>query len=351
MNCVLITTTDSIENSNIQKYIQLVSTNVVLSTNLFADFGASVTDFFGGHSDTYQKKLQNIYYTAINNLKLNATKLGANAVIGLRIEFDEIAGKGKSMFMVSAIGMAVQIDFENTDKIDPELLTTSIPLSLLNNETNKRIIIDQFTNNILPNREQWQYLLNNPMLELNNNIFNAYLESFKLSENNITEGYLLIKENITNYFKLFDSKELSDLLYDNISKSPARIWNLINELKLFSPKKVIELIESGQTKIAIDFLKIDKNYYTKQDLGPMKIIVDFLNDLKDIGKIEIKKVNFLLREEEKYICPNNHINNIEDKFCKDPSCGLNIKGLTRTQDQIIREFKIKTASLESLLQN
>ncbi len=108
-NNILITTTDTIENAIIEKYMELITTNVVVGTNVFSDFGASLTDFFGGTSQTYQKKLQKIYETAFNNLRQRAIELGANAIVGVKIDFDEISGKGKSMFMVSAIGMAVLI--------------------------------------------------------------------------------------------------------------------------------------------------------------------------------------------------------------------------------------------------
>ena len=112
-NNILITTTDTIENAVIEKYIDLITTNVVVGTNVFSDFGASITDFFGGTSQTYQNKLQKIYDTAFSNLRQRAIELGANAIVGVKIDFDEISGKGKSMFMVSAVGMAVLIKHKN----------------------------------------------------------------------------------------------------------------------------------------------------------------------------------------------------------------------------------------------
>ena len=87
-NKVITTTTNSIENAEVEKYIDLVSTNVVIGTNAFSDIGASLTDFFGGFSDTYQNKLQEIYGLAIDNLKLKASNIGANAILGLKIDFD-----------------------------------------------------------------------------------------------------------------------------------------------------------------------------------------------------------------------------------------------------------------------
>ena len=87
MKKILTTTTDTI-NGKILKYIDLVSTNIVLGTNLFSDFKASLTDIFGGQSKTYQKKMQEIYKIAIDDLQHKAISLGANAVIGVKIDFD-----------------------------------------------------------------------------------------------------------------------------------------------------------------------------------------------------------------------------------------------------------------------
>jgi len=89
-NQFLITTTNSIEHFEIECYVEIISTNVVIGTNFFSDFGASLTDLFGGFSGSYQNKLQEIYNIAIDNLKKKAKRMGANAIIGLKIDFDEI---------------------------------------------------------------------------------------------------------------------------------------------------------------------------------------------------------------------------------------------------------------------
>ncbi|MFA7116546.1 MAG: heavy metal-binding domain-containing protein [Bacteroidales bacterium] len=104
-----ITTTNTIENFNISEYLDLISTHVVVGTNIFSDFGASITDVFGGKSGTYQKKLAKMNEDAISQLRAKAIAINADAIVGLKLDFNEIAGKGKSMFMVSAVGTAVRL--------------------------------------------------------------------------------------------------------------------------------------------------------------------------------------------------------------------------------------------------
>jgi hypothetical protein len=66
---ILVTTTSSIEGYIILKYIQTVSSHVVLGTNVFSDFTASFTDFFGGQSTIYEGKLKEIYVKELGSLK------------------------------------------------------------------------------------------------------------------------------------------------------------------------------------------------------------------------------------------------------------------------------------------
>lgn len=106
---MIITTTSNVEGAHIEEYLQLVSVNVVIGTNFFSDWMASITDIFGGQSSTYQRKLDSVYEEAIKQMEKKASKLGADAVVGLKMDFGEVSGKEKSMFMVSAVGTAVKL--------------------------------------------------------------------------------------------------------------------------------------------------------------------------------------------------------------------------------------------------
>ena len=106
---MIITTTSNVEGAHIDEYLQLVSANVVIGTNIFSDWFASVTDVFGGKSRTYQRKLDDLCEEALQRIQKRAEKLGADAVVGLKMDFGEVSGKDKSMFMVSAVGTAVKI--------------------------------------------------------------------------------------------------------------------------------------------------------------------------------------------------------------------------------------------------
>src|SRR5947207_764071 len=92
---ILVTTTSSIEGLSVKQYLKPISAHIVAGTNLFSDFLASFSDVFGGRSQTYQKQLASLYSEAIERLKVAAYEIGANCIIGLNVDMDEISGKGK----------------------------------------------------------------------------------------------------------------------------------------------------------------------------------------------------------------------------------------------------------------
>lgn len=114
---ILVVTTSSVEGLTVQRYLKPVSAHVVAGTNLFNDFLGSLTDIFGGRSQTYQKQLASLYDEAIERIKYAAYEIGANCVVGLKIDMDEISGKGKSMFMLTAVGTAIIIEKKDKEKI------------------------------------------------------------------------------------------------------------------------------------------------------------------------------------------------------------------------------------------
>ncbi len=98
---VLVITASSTDGLKIKRYLKPVSAHIVAGTNLFSDFFGGLTDVFGGRSQTYQRQLTSLYNEAIERIKIAAYEIGANCIVGLNIDMDEISGKGKSMFMLN----------------------------------------------------------------------------------------------------------------------------------------------------------------------------------------------------------------------------------------------------------
>lgn len=104
-----LTTTPNIEGKRITKYCGVIAGEAILGANLFKDLFAGIRDLVGGRSATYEKELQRAREIALEELQQRAQDLGANAVVGIDIDY-EIMGKDNGMLMVSASGTAVIVE-------------------------------------------------------------------------------------------------------------------------------------------------------------------------------------------------------------------------------------------------
>lgn len=105
---MILTTTPIIEGHVVKNYCGIVSAGTILGANVFRDFTASIRDFFGGRSSSYEQVLKQAKDTALNELSMKAQSMGANAIVGISLDYETV-GQSGSMLMVVATGTAVQI--------------------------------------------------------------------------------------------------------------------------------------------------------------------------------------------------------------------------------------------------
>ena len=106
---MLITTTNIIEGKKINRYYGIVSGETIIGANVFRDFFASIRDIVGGRAGSYEEVLREAKDTALKELEEQAYQLGANAVIGVDLDYETV-GSGGSMLMVTAAGTAVRYE-------------------------------------------------------------------------------------------------------------------------------------------------------------------------------------------------------------------------------------------------
>jgi uncharacterized protein YbjQ (UPF0145 family) len=104
---MLTTTTPDIQGRTIEQYLGIVSSEVIIGANVIKDIFAGLRDFFGGRSVTYEKVLEEARNNALAELVQRATMMGANAIVGVDLDFETIGSNG-SMLMVVASGTAVR---------------------------------------------------------------------------------------------------------------------------------------------------------------------------------------------------------------------------------------------------
>ena len=105
---MILSTTPTLEGHPIREYLGIVTAETIIGANVLRDFAASFRDFFGGRSASYEEVFIKGKEDALRELSERAQRMGANAVIGIHLEYDTVGNAG-SMLLVVATGTAVQI--------------------------------------------------------------------------------------------------------------------------------------------------------------------------------------------------------------------------------------------------
>lgn len=106
---IILTTSSHLEGYRVNEHIDIFSAECVFGMNVIKDMFAGVRDFFGGRNKSSQKALREARIACLNELREEAAQLGANAVIGVDLDYSEISGGGKSMLFLVATGTAVNV--------------------------------------------------------------------------------------------------------------------------------------------------------------------------------------------------------------------------------------------------
>ena len=106
---MLMTTTPGVENRRIREYKGIVTGEAIVGANIFKDLFATLRDIVGGRAGAYEKTLADARQTAMQEMSVAATQLGANAVVGIDLDY-EVLGAENGMLMVAVSGTAVVLE-------------------------------------------------------------------------------------------------------------------------------------------------------------------------------------------------------------------------------------------------
>ena len=103
---MLISTTPTIEGQQIRQYLGVVTGEAIMGANIFRDFFAGIRDIVGGRTGSYEQVLNDARNAALAEMEQRAQERGANAVVGVDIDY-EVLGQANGMMMVAVSGTAV----------------------------------------------------------------------------------------------------------------------------------------------------------------------------------------------------------------------------------------------------
>ena len=320
---ILVITTSSADGIKVKRYLKPVSAHIVAGTNLFSDFLGGLTDVFGGRSQSYQKQLTSLYSEAIERIKIVAYELGANCILGLSIDMDEISGKGKSMFMLTAIGTAVILEKETIEKSSlPNLAEKfeNVGVDRINILRNKKNIIAKASAEDLGlNDDVWSFIIANQVDEVFPYLLKKYSKAMASDEMNPGTSASFHKQ-LTPYIDALPENVKLDLLYNAIQTEQKeqlalKLAEIIDELNLFDFNRIMQLLKSDnfQTqKIGLRISKFDKPFYSKEDIKDLQTIKNYAKEtFYERGKRSMKKQLLSSKEKEVWTCECGKTNDID----------------------------------------
>ena len=105
---MIISTTSTLEGRPVRDYLGIVTGEVIFGANIFKDLFAGIRDIVGGRAGAYEGALRDARRQAYEELRYEAERMGAHAVVGVDLDY-EVVGQGGSMLMVSISGTAVKL--------------------------------------------------------------------------------------------------------------------------------------------------------------------------------------------------------------------------------------------------
>ena len=106
---MIVTTTALVEGRPVRDYLGIVTGEVIVGANIFKDLFAGIRDIVGGRSAAYEQELRRARSIALTEIRQAASELGANAVVGIDLDYETVGAQG-SMLMVSVSGTAVVVE-------------------------------------------------------------------------------------------------------------------------------------------------------------------------------------------------------------------------------------------------
>ena len=326
---ILVSTTSTLEGISIESYLKPVSAHIVVGANALSDIMASFTDFFGGYSDSLQKRLSLIYEDGLKAIREKAGNIGADAVIGLSVDLDEISGKGKSMFMVTVIGTAVRIKFNDQSKLNTtKVLSSEISGKEMAFLLKKKLLLAEISSYKHLDSSIWDFVIENSVYEVFEIMINAASKELE-GTSSIYDKAKAYLQNIPDdiaavkLYKAYLDKgnsNISSLLFDVIKSRGIRDYKLLSSLlcekEIPSKEKVLKLAN------------INNFNYKSEDIESIQILHDLIKEKYPI-KVEFSTRKKMLsnKEEDIWICSCKTKNQIENKYCT--YCELDIYGFKK----------------------
>ncbi len=354
---VKVTTTDGMEGVKIIKYIKPISAQRIIGMNIFKDLFTSFSDVFGGYSDTYQKSFKLINIEVIDQIKREAYNIGANCVVGLRIDNDEISGKQKSMIMVTANGTAVIANIPEDRK---EIISKHKVKMLSDKDMKLKLRIKEMISNSKLedskfDNQDWEFIIENEVMELAPFMLDVFLFNTHDKIKRNTDQINNEDKQIVTLFTRMDKNIAISILYDRLILAINivildRLQKLIVKMGFIDYSRIHKMLKHNNfnvQKAGLLLISHDKHLYETSDIARLSEAVKIiLGSFPDRVKFKLSKKFPLTKQKEIWLCSCGNPNDLKKNRCEE--CFCDRKGFESNEQTPSRTIEILNSKIEIL---
>lgn len=351
-----VTTTTSIDGWKVEAYLGVVSSHVVAGTGFGSDFLAGFSDFFGGRSGAYENQLTSLYSEAIGQLHRKGEQLGGNWIIGLRVDIDEVSGKGTQMFMVTAIGTAVRAcpDPAKGEPMSGRGVTAEAA-DVEKMQRRLRIAEAVRTNELLLDEQTWEFIVDQRLEEA----APAVLDWMAKAQGDSSWRYLQEpdKRRTLAYFRSLPANSATQILHEALCGDPpiAKVAiGIMRDLALVSLKVSLQGLRSTNLDLRrrlVQALEAHQQSYLESDVVTLDDLISELAIAFQGGPDLIQARGLLGRKKDRWVCEAcGQQNGISAERCS--KCSRDIQGFLPdeiTPEQLVAILRGRRRALAELL--
>lgn len=337
----ILSTTNSLEGYKIMKYHGVCSARLVVGVGLFSEAFAALTDVIGGRSTKFEERLNELYDQAVDKVKMSAIKKGANGLVGIKMDIDEINGKGTQMFMISVSGTAISA--ENLQE-NPGNLRRNEYVTLSGGELENHI---RTKNNVMNLRNCNSHVNLYKIINASLNTKFPFPLDLLLNEiNDETKAYTKI-DMATNPFGIKELNESLNFYFSVVNRE--RYNEMFNDI-IFNSERFTTLFQNIYSQYALPDYKaaanlIDKLPYEEVEKMLLPVLMKYGEQYDQESILDIDAVNERLGEivnakivatkgtfnKEIWVCKCKKSISTSEERC--PSCDRGRNGLSEDQEK------------------
>ena len=351
-----VTTTGSLEGWEVDSYLGPVSVHLVAGVGLFSDFFASFSDVFGGRSGAYGGELARLYAEAAETLARKAKLLGANAVVGLRLDFDEISGNNRSMFMLNAVGTAVRVRRTVAAARRPSG-GADVPAHEMDVLMKRDALLRELASGkVRLTADTWLFAMEHRIAEFGDAALGSLIgptpneAARRVLENDATQFFSAIEPaDAIPWLYLALPRDKGDAYDHGVRSFCART---IQSLNLLDFGRVGAMLGSGvpiERQMALQVATANPQSYGPAEIDALATLQQQIRDAFPARWTPIRKPGFLgTGSRDACQCPCGKQPGLDDRFC--PGCQMDTYGLKINQanrDQVLAQIETRIQVLRA----